>query len=305
MIFSNERINHFQCYLKDNKNFANNTIKAYLKDIISLKQFLKHDQSFDNQKEVDYRLIRKYIIFLKQKNYSTKTIARKISSFRVYFNYLLRQGIVKRNIAELVQIPRIKKKLPVFLFWEEIVQLIESSHGNQPSSLRDKAILEMLYGTGMRVTELAHLNIDDVDFITETVRVLGKGSKERILPLSLPVQRALNLYLDNREYVPRNKYKHIIDKNPLFINCYGKRLSSRNVRRMINKYIELASIDKKVSPHVFRHSFATHLLNGGADLRSVQELLGHESLSTTQIYTHVTKDKLQNTYQKYFPRKYF
>ncbi len=218
-------------------------------------------------------------------------LPRKISSLRVYFKYLIQEELADKNPAEYVQIPKIKKKLPEFLFLEEVLKLIDSSDENKPIKIRDKAILELLYGTGIRETELSNLNVTDLNLDEEQIKVLVKGSQERIVPLSRPVKEAINNYLKYREEIPWKKYRKSLLANPLFINCFGKRLSTRGIRKMISKNMRLACLNKKISPHVFRHSFATHLLNGGADLRSVQELLGHKSLSTTQIYTHITKAK--------------
>ena len=302
-IITENNIKRYESYLSEKKNFSDNTINAYIKDIYGLLQYIKKDKESGNFALVDYRLLRKYVVYLKQKKYAERTIARKISSFRIFFKYLIQQGVFDINPAEYVQIPKIKKKLPDFLFFEEVIKLINSSNIDKPVRIRDRAIIELLYGTGMRVTELSNLDINDVNLEDDTIKVLGKGSKERILPLSKPVKSALGNYLKCRERVPRVNCRQLVSYKILFINCFGKRLSSRSIRRMINKYMHLACLNKKISPHVFRHTFATHLLNGGADLRSVQELLGHESLSTTQIYTHVTKDKLIKTYKKFIPRK--
>lgn len=297
------QLKDYKAYLKEKKNFSDNTINAYLKDVNDLiGYFLKNHKNTDFI-FLDYQLLRRYIVFMKQREYSTSTIARKISSFRVFFKYLIQEGLANSNPAEYVQISKIKKHLPEFLFYEEILQLIDSFKENKPVIKRDKAIIELLYGTGMRVAELTNIDLDDVKQDDDTIRIMGKGSKERIVPFSKPVKTAIYEYLQFREQVPRFKYRDSVTDKSLFINCSGKRLTSRSIRRIINKYMLLAGMNKKISPHVLRHTFATHLLNGGADLRSVQELLGHESLSTTQIYTHITKDKLIKTYKSAIPRK--
>jgi tyrosine recombinase XerC len=293
----------YRVYLEERKNFSHNTVIVYLKDLNGLFSYISKDNNIDNFSSIDYRLIRKYVVFLKQKRYADSTIARKISSFRVFFKYLVQQELISSNPAEYVQIPRIKKRLPDFLFYEEIVKLIHSFKEDSPIAKRDQAIIELLYGTGMRVTELSDINISGINLQDDTIRVLGKGSKERIVPFSNPAKIAIKKYLDFREKIPKENYRQLISKKALFINSIGTRLSARSIRRIINKYIKLACLNKKISPHVFRHTFATHLLDGGADLRSVQELLGHESLSTTQIYTHITKDSLIKTYKKSIPRK--
>lgn len=305
------QIKLYKEYLKGKKNFSDNTISAYLNDLCELIDYTNKNNNINNLSLINYNILRKYVVFLKQKKYADRTIARKISSFRVFFKYLIQEGLIENNPAKYVQIPKIKKRLPEFLFYEEIVKLIDSVKTDKPVINRDKAIIELLYGTGMRVAELSSLNIHDVtdeinncfNLYSDTIKVMGKGSKERIIPFSNPAKKAVYNYLKNREKVPKEDYRQSISNEALFINCYGKRLSPSSIRKIINKYMKNACLNKKISPHIFRHTFATHLLNGGADLRSVQELLGHESLSTTQIYTHITKDKLIKTYRKTIPRK--
>jgi integrase/recombinase XerC len=297
------QIKDYSDYLEERKNFSYNTVNAYLKDLNNLLSYINKDSKINNFSSIDYHLIRKYVVFLKQKKYSDRTIARKISSLRVFFKYLVQQELIDSNPAEYVQIPKLKKKLPDFLFYEEIIKLINSFKDNNPATKRDQAIIELLYGTGMRVTELSDLNICDINLEDDTIKLLGKGSKERIVPFSMPVKTAIKKYIEKRGQIPKKNYRQLMSNKALFINNIGKRLSARSIRRIINKYIQIACLNKKISPHVFRHTFATHLLNGGADLRSVQELLGHESLSTTQIYTHITKDNLIKTYKRSIPRK--
>lgn len=297
------QLKDYKNYLKERRNFSYNTINAYIKDICDLLYFVNKDKKINDFTLINYHHIRKYVVFLKQERYADRTIARKISSFRVFFKYLIQQELINSNPAEYVQIPKIKKGLPDFLFFEEVIKLIDSFKEDKPIIKRNKAIVELLYGTGMRVTELSSLNVDDINLDDDIIKVMGKGSKERIIPFSKPAKTAIYNYFKYREKVPRANYHQSVLSNALFINCIGKRLSPRSIRRMINKYMQLARLNKKISPHVFRHTFATHLLNGGADLRSVQELLGHESLSTTQIYTHITKDKLIKTYKNSIPRK--
>ena len=297
------QLKDYKNFLKERRNFSYNTINAYIKDICDLLYFINKDKEINDFTLINYHHIRKYVVFLKQERYADRTIARKISSFRVFFKYLIQQELINNNPAEYVQIPKIKKGLPDFLFFEEVIKLIDSFKENKPIIKRNQAIVELLYGTGMRVTELSSLNVDDINLDDDIIKVMGKGSKERIIPFSKPAKTAIYNYLKYREQVPRENYHQSLLSKALFINCIGKRLSPRSIRRMINKYMQLACLNKKISPHVFRHTFATHLLNGGADLRSVQELLGHESLSTTQIYTHITKDKLIKTYKNSIPRK--
>jgi len=246
--------------------------------------------------------MRKYIVYLKKCNYSIRSICRKISTIRSFFKYLSREGIVKINPTINLITPKIDKKLPYFLYLQEVNKLIETPTRHTIFGIRDKAILELLYGTGIRVGELVNLNIHDIDLYEKTVRVFGKGSKERILPLGNPSIEAVQEYLTRRSLFRKNISINKNDPNALFLNRFGGRLSARSIRRIIIRYMKIAGLNKKISPHVLRHSFATHLLGGGADLRSVQELLGHESLSTTQIYTHITKERLKAIYKKSHPR---
>lgn len=246
--------------------------------------------------------MRKYIVYLKKCDYSTRSISRKISTIRSFFKFASRESIVKINPTINLLTPKIDKKLPYFLYLEEVNKLIEAPPGHTILGIRDRAILELLYGTGMRVGELVNLDIRDIDLYEKTVKVFGKGSKERILPLSDPSIKAIQEYISSRNLFMKNIAINKIDPNAFLLNRFGGRISARSIRRMIIKYMKIAGLNQKISPHVLRHSFATHLLGGGADLRVVQELLGHESLSTTQIYTHITKEKLKTTYKKSHPR---
>lgn len=302
-IGNTNNLEEYQKYLKDKKHFPHNTIKAYLTDIIGLSRFAQKNKGIANLIDVDHHILRAYILYLKQKKYSDKTIARKISSCRVFYRFLMQEGIITENPAEYANTPRIKKTLPDFLFFEEVVRLMDSLKTDKPIGIRNKAILELLYGTGIRVAELSNLDIDDINWDDDSIKILGKGSKERILPLSRPVKNALKNYVEARKLIPRKKYSKTISEKAVFVNCFGDRLSVRSIRTITNDSMRLACLNKKISPHVFRHTFATHLLNGSANLRSVQELLGHESLSTTQIYTHITEGKLIEIYRKSIPRK--
>jgi len=299
-----EHINSYISFLKNEKNYSDNTIISYKNDLLQLLNYLK-DYKIINRNDIKYidrNIIRKYIVYLKKCDYSVRSICRKISTIRSFFKFILREGIVNINPTINLITPKIDKKLPYFLYLQEINKLIEAPPGNTIFGIRDRAILELLYGTGMRVGELVNLNIRDIDLYEKTVRVFGKGSKERILPLGNPGIKAVQEYLAGRNKFRKNISIDKNDLNAFLLNRFGGRLSARSVRRLIIKYMKIADLNKKISPHVLRHSFATHLLGGGADLRSVQELLGHESLSTTQIYTHITKERLKMTYKKSHPR---
>jgi len=299
-----EHINSYISFLKNEKNYSNNTIISYKNDLLQLLNYLKEYKIIkrDSIKYIDRSILRKYIVYLKKCDYSVRSICRKISTIRSFFKFLSREGMVDINPTINLITPKIVKKLPSFLYLEEINKLIETPSGHTILGIRDRAILELLYGTGMRVGELVNLSIRDIDLYEKTVRVFGKGSKERILPLGNPSIRAVQEYLTSRDIFRKNISLDKIDQNALFLNRFGGRLSARSIRRLLIKYMKMADLNKKISPHVLRHSFATHLLGGGADLRSVQELLGHESLSTTQIYTHITKERLKAIYNKSYPR---
>jgi tyrosine recombinase XerC len=245
---------------------------------------------------VDHLTLRRYLAELRAKNYSKRTVARKLASLRSLFRFLYREGHIKKNPITAITTPKLDKKLPVFLDVNKVERLLQSPPGDTAAGLRDRALLETLYSTGIRVSELVGLDVDDVDFISGVVKVFGKGRKERIVPIGEPALRAMRSYMDKRTEAK------VRDRDAVFLNKSGRRLTDRSVRRVIDKHIKVCSIAERVSPHSLRHSFATHLLDRGADLRSVQELLGHMNLSTTQIYTHVTMDRLKNVYDKTHPR---
>jgi tyrosine recombinase XerC len=281
-------IDKFMNYLKIEKNSSEHTVINYTEDLKGFSSFLGGKPI----EEVDYLTVRKYLASLRSGEYQKKTIARKLSSLRSFFKFLYKEGYLKANPISTISTPKIDKKLPVFLDMKSVARLIESPDIRDVYGLRDRAIMEILYSSGMRVSELVGLNIDKVDLIGGIAKVMGKGKKERICPIGEKASGSLRDYLKKR---PRKN-------NALFLNRAGGRLSDRSVRRIIDKYIRKISYKEKISPHTFRHSFATHLLERGADLRSVQELLGHKNLSTTQIYTHITAEKLKSVYDRTHPR---
>jgi integrase/recombinase XerC len=223
-------------------------------------------------------------------------MARRLSAFRSFFKFLYREGYIKINPTSAIATPKLEKKLPVFLGQERVEALISAPDDKTLMGSRDRAILETLYSTGIRVSELAGLSVDDIDFISGVIKVFGKGRKERIVPIGDVAMKALRNYLDKRTLSRSKK------SDAVFLNKSSRRLTGRSVRRIVDKYIKMCSIQEKVSCHSLRHSFATHLLDRGADLRSVQELLGHKNLSTTQIYTHVTTERMKSIYDKAHPR---
>jgi tyrosine recombinase XerC len=300
----NKYIELYAFFLKNEKNYSNYTIISYRNDLIQFFNYLKLYRILKDDKieYVDRSVMRKYIVYLKKSDYSARSISRKISTVRSFFKFCLREGIIKVNPTINLITPKIDKKLPYFLYLQEVNKLIETPLKNTILGIRDRAILELLYGTGIRVGELVNLNICNIDLYEKTIIVFGKGSKERILPLGNPSIRAIEEYLTSRNLFEKKIFVNKNDLEALFLNRLGGRLTTRSIRRIIIKYMKMAGLNKKISPHVLRHSFATHLLGGGADLRSVQELLGHKSLSTTQIYTHITKERLKTIYKKSHPR---
>lgn len=278
----------FLSYLEIEKNYSDHTILNYKIDLEEFFDFLD-GMSFKN---IDYPVLRRYVAHIRAKNLKPRSVARKLSCLRSFFKYLHREGLVDKNPAKLLMTPKLDKKLPNFLSEDEALTLIESTKPDKASELRDRAIFETLYSTGIRVSELVGLNEQSVDTIGNVIRVMGKGKKERIVPIG---EKAVEAIMAYTQACPRKG-------SALFLNKNGTRLTTRSIRNIINKYIQRVGMHKKVSPHAIRHSFATHLLNRGADLRSVQELLGHMNLSTTQIYTHLTTEKLKNVYDQAHPR---
>ena len=285
-------IDKFMNYLRVEKNSSPHTIINYKIDLKSFDLFVgDRDVS-----AIDHLVLRRFLADMRAKNFSKRTIARKLACLRSFFKFLFREGYIKTNPISAISTPKLDKRLPVVLDENRVGKLVQCPPADTLAGLRDKAILETLYSTGIRVSELVGLDTDDVDFISGVAKVLGKGSKERIVPIGDPALNAIRRYNDKRdEWKPR-------DKDAVFLNKSGRRLTDRSVRRVVDKYIRLCGIAEHISPHSLRHSFATHLLDRGADLRSVQELLGHMNLSTTQIYTHVTMERLREAYDKAHPR---
>ncbi|MFA6142948.1 MAG: tyrosine recombinase XerC [Candidatus Omnitrophota bacterium] len=285
-------IEKFINYLKVEKNSSPHTITNYEVD-------LKFFASFLGERDItsiDHLALRKFLAEMRNKNYAKRTVARKLASLRSFFKFLFREGHIKNNPITAISTPKLDKKLPVVLDVAKVKKLVEAPPEDTSAGLRDRAILETLYSAGIRVSELVGLDADDVDFISEVIKVFGKGRKDRIVPVGSLAISALRKYMDRRS---DDKVK---DKDAVFLNKSGKRLTDRSVRRILDKYVRQTSVAEHISPHSLRHSFATHLLDRGADLRSVQELLGHMNLSTTQIYTHVTMERLKTVYDKAHPR---
>ncbi len=285
-------IDKFVNYLKVEKNSSPNTITNYKVDLSAFAAFAgERDVG-----EIDHLVLRRLLAEMRAKNFSKRTIARKLASLRSFFKFLYREGYIKTNPISAISTPKLDKKLPVVLDEKRVEMLVQCPPGDTAAGLRDRAILETLYSTGIRVSELVGLDTGDIDFISGVAKVFGKGSKERIVPVGEPALAAIRRYNDQK------KAKDVREKDAAFLNKSGGRLTDRSVRRIVDKYIRACGIAEHISPHSLRHSFATHLLDRGADLRSVQELLGHINLSTTQIYTHVTMERLKSVYDKAHPR---
>ena len=293
-------VDKFLTYLKVEKNYSKHTLISYTHDLKEFYKFLDGKPLAD----LDIIFLRKYLVVLKENNLSKRTVARKMAAFRTFFKFLMREGYLKKNPMSALRTPKLEKKLPMVLDENEISRLMESP-GNDLIGRRDRAILETLYSTGMRVSEVVQLGMEGVDFIGGVCRVLGKGAKERICPIGDRALRSIRGYLELREKAEKSGKKQT-NPRALFLNHSphqaGSRLTDRSVRRIVDRYVEQTCRRENISPHTLRHSFATHLLNRGADLRSVQELLGHENLSTTQIYTHVSTQRLKEAYDKAHPR---
>ncbi len=289
-----KQVQDFLTYLQVEKNASSHTTKNYAIDLREFGRFL----GGKNFQEIRYQDIRSFLALLKSRSFSKSSMARKLACIRSFFKYLSRENFLKSNPAAGIATPKREKRLPVFLDPEEITHLIEAPAQNTWEGKRDRSILETLYSAGLRVSELVGLNHEDVDFFSGLLRVRGKGKKERVVPVGQVAVKAMQDYLSHK--APRDGAPGF--KKPLYINRFGGRLTDRSVRRITLKYAQRISLRKGVSPHTLRHSFATHLLDRGADLRSVQELLGHENLSTTQIYTHVTTRRLKEAYEAAHPR---
>ena len=325
-------IHQFIHYLSVEKNASPHTSRCYRRDLEGFEDFLKSSGMFLTPTggveigKVDRIAIRKYLSFLHRKN-KKSSIARKISTLRSFFKYLVREQVILSNPAKSVSAPKIEKTLPTTLTVDEAFRLMESpksiskksSEGAKEKGLRDRAILELLYSSGLRVSELVGLNSNQLDLDLGIVKVMGKGRKERIVPVGVKAIEVLKAYLEERRMLkalppgqkpsgpegsPARRASAPEGEQPIFVNSLGGRLTARSVGRLVKKYSRHLGIFRKVSPHSLRHTFATHLLDAGADIREIQEMLGHSSLSTTQRYTHVSMGKLMEVYDKAHPRSF-
>jgi integrase/recombinase XerC len=289
----------FLRYLRIERNASPLTLKSYRSDLARLLQFLvSTDAGLHEPRDVSIGQLRGYVADLHQRGYARSTIARRLASLRSLFEYCRREKLVESNPARALRTPRQGRRLPHFLSTEQVAKLLETPPDDQPAGLRDRAILETLYSAGLRVSELVSLDLADWDRDSNVLRVRGKGRKERIAPVGRFAAAAILDWLQHRQ---TDNSPSATDVDAMFLNRFGRRLSARSVGRMLEKHIAAAGLDQLTSPHTLRHSFASHMLDGGADLRSVQELLGHKSLTTTQIYTHVSTRRLRETYDRAHP----
>lgn len=285
----NENLENYRNYLKYERAYSDNTVGAYMNDLNKYEEFLKKDIL-----ESDTEDLEKYLKYIK--NLESTTVAHKITSIKSYFNYNIKRGIVSVNPADKVSRPKVTKHLPEYLTEEEVGKLLDVEV-KSPYDYRNKTILELLYSSGIRISELVNIKTPNYDSEECLIRIMGKGSKERIVPLGDYAVNIMNDYMNN--YRPLINKKHT---DYVFINNRGDKISRQFIFKVIKKEALKKGIKKDISPHTLRHTFATHLLKNGADLRIIQELLGHENISTTQIYTHVTNNKLKSDYETYFPK---
>jgi len=325
-------VREFLDYLTYEKHFSPHTIKCYSADLTQYASYLKgraeasHDaprgapgdeRPIHNEMEAggsgtavavdtntlllqaDVNAIRGLLAYLNEQGYSKATSARKLATLRSFYKFLLRRGRIDSSPVAVIRTPKQEKRLPLFLDTEQIEVLLNCPETDSMLGARDRAILETLYSSGLRVSEVVALNLSDVDFLGEVLHVRGKGKKERLTPIGSSALQWIQRYLTFRD---ADRRKESFDQQALFINKHGQRLSTRSVRRKLDKYLLQAGLDPRISPHTLRHTFATHMLNNGADLRVVQELLGHQSLSTTQVYTHLTTKRMKEEYDSSHPR---
>lgn len=297
---SKQDLEDFKSYILVEKNFSKHTAKAYYADILSYLIWLDNNMCED----VNFSKVREYLHFIQKFNYKKTTIARKIASIRTFYKYLHRERKIENNPAENLISPKRPKSLPKFLTTDEIEQILSNINIDTPAGYRNRAILELLWASGMRVSELSGLNFGNLNLENNEITVFGKGSKERIILITDRAKNYLQGYIDYARNLVARGYTlgPITETTPVFINKTGYRLQTRMIRNVINDIVEKIELPKKVTPHMFRHSFATHLIENGADLRVVQELLGHASISNTQIYTHISMQHMKEVYDETHPR---
>ena len=293
-----KNIVNFEKYLNIERNYSNYTIKNYLIDIT---EFITYCNNFNkNYLNIKYTDIKSYLTHLYEKKYKSTTISRKISALRTFYAFLYDKNIVDKNVFEYITLPKKEKRLPKYLSNDDIDEIFKIIDISTPLGIRNRLILELLYGSGLRVSELCNIKLSDIDFSNKSIRIIGKGKKERIVYYGEPCKRIIDLYLNGTrdEILVKNKNEYLIIGN----KKSNKSLSVRSVELILNNIIESTSLNKKASPHTLRHTFATHLLNDGCDILIVKELLGHSSLDTTGIYTHISNERLRKVYLNNHPR---
>ena len=302
-----KEIEDFGIHMDIERNLSPNTRKNYLADVRQFKQFLDTNNisakrnDANNIIDIDYMVIRAFLGSLYRERLKKITISRKVSALRTFFDYLLRKGKLKVNPARMVQTPKMEKYIPAFLSVDEMFTVLNAKGRSDAIGIRDRAIIELFYSSGVRLSELVGLNMRDIDYDQGLMKVRGKGKKERIVPVGDQAILAVRAYLEKRCEISRINVKNDYD-GPIFINRGGTRLSTRGVARILDKLVLSSGLGRKISPHTLRHTFATHMMEAGADLRAIQEFLGHESLSTTQKYTSVSVGRLLEVYDKAHPK---
>lgn len=290
-------IQEFIDYLGHEKGLATNTLESYSRDLKQYYGFLSEDAD-ESLESASQATIVAYLMYLRKQGKATATIARRLAALKAFYQFLVKENYVSKDPTNELSSPKLERKLPKVLTVAEVERLLNQPDQKTLNGKRDKAMLEVLYATGIRASELVNLNVDDVDLQEGFVRCMGKGSKERVVPLGEMAKKALSLYISE----VRPKLLTDLNDKALFLNHHGKRLTRQGFWKIVKKYAQAAQIKKEITPHTLRHSFATHLLENGADIRAVQEMLGHSDISTTQIYTHVTKERLKDVYAKTHPR---
>jgi len=297
-----QELDRFINYMQAVRNASPHTLRGYATDLAQFLGFLEDEELSTARGDVDSRTVRRYLARLQKHGLGKASTARKLASLRAFFKYLLRKQLIEINPTIGLSSPKLDKRLPKFLRPEQIEALLQRPDTSDPIGGRDVAILEVLYATGVRVSELVGMELKDIDLHAGEIRVLGKGSKERITLIGRAAHEALAMYLNRARTKLLAKRKDGADEQAVFLNRDGHRLTARSVHRLLDKHFGAVSDELKISPHVLRHTFATHMLENGADLRSIQELLGHASISTTQIYAHVSRERLKQVYDSAHPR---
>ena len=292
-----DSIESFMLTLEKERNFSLHTIKAYKNDLNRFNYFLNNTLSRKKLAKINRNDIRKFLAEEYDNGYSSKTVARRLATIKSYFKYLVKTELIQENISIHINSPKVPKKLPNFVDKNLIDTLMKTPSLDTHIGIRDRAVLELFYSTGMRLSELVNMNIGDFEINKKLIRVIGKGNKERMIPYGRTAESAIKNYLKIRNLSLKPAYAN----KPLFVNSSEKRISKRTIQRRMNNYIKLVADGKRIGPHLLRHTFATHLLDNGADIRAVKDLLGHSSLSSTQIYTHVSIEKLKKDYTQAHP----